>query len=39
MPLSSASLAAGAWVLALEGIQGAQGPPSNRVYQLLFQVW
>ena len=39
MPLSSASLAAGAWELAFEGIQGAQGPPSMKVYQELLQVW
>ena len=37
-PLSSASLAAGAWVFCLEGIQGAQGPPSMKVYQELLQV-
>ena len=39
MPASSVSSAAGAWVFCLEGIQGAQGPPSMKVYQELLQVW
>ena len=39
MPLSSLASAAGAWVLTLEGTQGAQGPPSMKVYQELLQVW